>query len=326
MMMTDHTSTIATPRRDTDNGDHDGISSNGSTITDDDGEIGKKTIVLSKEYQDAVQLKTFNLVDSRSDVEIACDKQSRKFSLPSGTLFDFFDDCGKKEGKTRTVKDIPPDYFEANAEISIEVCQQRCTHLNLPMSDSSVLDMAKEEIKTDRIKCFDKAINRLEILLIKLAEYYKIRVKGGGFGTNSKSLAEAFGNIDRESKAKVFWHVYYGVFGFYKNWQSRLEACLLHLMGWRYDPSMMVIRGKRHKCCLYKLSSYAINVLRKQLNSYGERNCGYKLTIYRPTSMITPKTKYEKRPVNVFMPYFLVKVSSFNMFLFYVLNYNLLFV
>ena len=271
-------------------------------------EEGMNAVEFSQQYLDAVALKTVEVVDQRTETQISYEKHARIFQIPvNSKSFDFFDDCGKEEIKKRSLKDIPPDYFNAAGPISNETCQQRCTQLNLSTMDPLVISMARKEIEKDRAKCFDHAVNRLTKFTVMLAEIHRIRLKSGGKCTNCKSVCQAFGEIDSDKKAEVFWHVYYGMWDLFNDWQGKLESYLLFIMNWRYDVDMMLLRGKT-KCCCYRLASEAANVLRRQLNSYGKRNCSRQLTIKRPPHLITSANKFEKRPPNVFMPYFIKKV------------------
>lgn len=295
---------------DNDSADEDARDNSDNRVVLSLKDKGENTVVIfSKQYLDAVTVKTVKVVDIRSEAQIAFDKHKRVFQIPirNKPPFDFFDDCDKAETKTRHVKYIPPDYFNANGAIRNEICQQRCTQLNLSAVDPRLLSMARREIEADRDKCLDHAVNRLEKLTVLLAEEYRIKLKSGGKCTNCKSICQAFGEIDTDKKAEVFWHVYYGMWDIFKDWQGKLELYLLYIMDWSYDPEMMLMRGKT-KCCCYRLASEAANLLRKQLNSYGKRNCSRQLTIKRPKHLITAENKYDKRAPNVFMPYYIKKV------------------
>lgn len=262
-------------------------------------------------YMKAVELKVINFNDNRSDAQIAVDKHERLLPLPDGSKWDFFDGGLDTIAKEKTVKLIPCDYFTTNSSISTLTCNSRATHLGLSKFDPQILAMARYEIEMDRTRAIDVGLNALEKLIVKLGEIYKIKTKNGGTCKNARSICEAFGKITADFQAEPFWQVYYGMFDRFKkpSWQSRLEQLILHVMGWQYDPSMLAIRGKT-KCCCYRLSSECMNLLRKQLSSYGKRNCGMYLTIKRESDTINDKNRFAKRIPGTFSRDYVRKVRT----------------
>jgi len=269
----------------------------------------------SQQYLDAINKSTIEIISDRTEDEYKYDKNERLLLLPNRGVFCFFSNSLKKETKKQRRLTIPCDFFETEGSIKEETCLQRAVHLGFSNPSIEILRMAKKEIAIARQKALDVLSNRVELLLVELAKIYLIKNKNGGYCRNAKQIATAFGDIKHEKEAENFWHVYYGSFDEMPGWALKLEHYLMFALAWQYDPHMLAHRGKK-KSCGYRMANFTLNLIRKQLNNIGKRNCNYQLTKWRPKGTISAENKYDRRKVNVYEPYYLIKVSNFLYYLY----------
>jgi hypothetical protein len=265
---------------------------------------------LEKEYCIAVAHKSLNLGDvvplTKEDKIIQ--QHNRCLLLPDNEQFDFFKFVTNKSN-VRVKKLISKDHFLTEGAISEETALQRCRYLSLSIPEKYV-SLAKEELTTDRGNALSFCQLCLTSLIVQVAKN-----KGITYGDSPSKSVVSIGNIGialTECRDpidfEVLWDCMYGVFDSIPSWRSRLEDACLAQLGWKIDDQG--VESVSRVSCIQKISSLAVNHVRRVVNGFAIRKKLPTTTIKRPHSEITAENRWKKRVKKEFKEYYVTSDNN----------------
>ena len=271
---------------------------------------------LEKEYCIAVAHKSIDLVDVAplTNEEKIIQQHNRCLLLPDHEQFDFFKFVTNTSNMR--VKLITKDHFLTEGVVSEETALQRCQYLSLSIPEKFV-SQAKKELTKDRGDALLFCQLCLTTLIVQVAKN-----KGITHGDSPRKSVVSIGNIGvaltecREPiDFEALWDCMYGVFDSIPCWRSRLEDACLAQFGWKIEDQG--VTSVSRVSCIHKVSSLAVNHVRRVVNGYAIRKKLPTITIKRPNSEITAENRWKKRVKKEFNKYYVTSENNVSIIFFF---------